>query len=325
MMIKIFSQLMVVGMIFQFFPADAGQVEQLVTLPESSDRSFDLFEAYQFMSHLPASSNTLMVPEKLDSNSLGVVTSAQSAVVVDRKSGEILFEKNIHEPRAIGSITKLMAAYVFLQGNPDLNAPASILSKDYRSGGRLNISIGDTVTVGDLFMASLVSSDNSATASLVRLSGMSQGDFVARMNEVASEIGMKHTTFDDETGLSSKNRSVVTDIAIMLDHFLENDLIRTLTQVSKTTVVGSSGMTYVLESTDELLNTFVNQNPYKIELAKTGYLPEAGYCLGSVFSYNDDQEIMVIVLGSDSKTGRFQDVKSLAVWAYDTFSWTNVR
>jgi len=218
-----------------------------------------------------------------------------------------------------------MTAYVFLQGNPDLNALAAIESVDYRAGGRLNFSIGDTVTVGDLLMASLVSSDNSATTSLVRLSGMSQGDFVARMNEVAASIGMEHTTFADETGLSTKNQSVVTDLAIMLDHFLKNDTLRAFTQVASTTVVGASGRSYLLESTDELLTTFVNQDPYKIELAKTGYLPEAGYCLSTVFSYNDDQEIIVVVLGSDSKIGRFQDVKSLAVWAYDTFSWTNVR
>ncbi|PJA46306.1 hypothetical protein CO174_00370 [Candidatus Uhrbacteria bacterium CG_4_9_14_3_um_filter_50_9] len=325
MIIKLFSQLMVAGMMLQFFPADAGQVEQLATLPDAPDRSFDLLEAYEFMSQLPQSSDVVTVPEKLDPNSLGVMTTAQSAVVMDRKSGEILFEKNVTEPRAIGSITKLMTAYVFLQGNPDLNALAAIESVDYRAGGRLNFSIGDTVTVGDLLMASLVSSDNSATTSLVRLSGMSQGDFVARMNEVAASIGMEHTTFADETGLSTKNQSVVTDLAIMLDHFLKNDTLRAFTQVASTTVVGASGRSYLLESTDELLTTFVNQDPYKIELAKTGYLPEAGYCLSTVFSYNDDQEIIVVVLGSDSKIGRFQDVKSLAVWAYDTFSWTNVR
>lgn len=325
MIIKLFSQLMIAGMLLQFFPADAGQVEQLATLPNAPDRSFDVLEAYQFMSHLPQSSDVLSAPEKLDPNSLGVVTSAQSAIVMDRESGEILFEKNIAEPRAIGSITKLMTAYVFLQGNPDLNAPAAIESADYRAGGRLNISIGDTVTAGDLLMASLVSSDNSATASLVRLSGMSQGDFVARMNEVAAEIGMEQTTFADETGLSSKNRSVVTDVATMLDHFLENDTLQSFTQVASTSVVGASGRTYVLESTDELLNSFVNQDPYQIQLAKTGFLPEAGYCLGTAFSYNDDQEILVVVLGSNSKQGRFQDVKSLAVWTYETFSWTNVR
>jgi len=44
-----------------------------------------------------------------------------------------------------------------------------------------------------------------------------------------------------------------------------------------------------------------------------------------VFSYDDGQELLVVVLGAETKKGRFQDVKSLAVWAYDTFNWTKIR
>ncbi|MBT5808235.1 D-alanyl-D-alanine carboxypeptidase [Candidatus Uhrbacteria bacterium] len=325
MIIKLFSQIMITGMLLQFFPADVGQMEMLATLPEAGERSFDMFAAYNEVAHLPLSSGSKVAPVKMDKNNLGVITSAQSAIVVDRASGEVLFEKNISSPRSIGSITKLMTAYVFLKTNPDLGASAAITGADYRAGGRLNISLNDQVTVGDLLTASLVSSDNSATAALVRLSGLSLGDFVARMNETAALMGMQSTTFADETGLSSKNRSVVMDIAIMLDQMRDNKIIREVTQVSSTSILGSSGREYHIGSTDELLETFVNSDPYKILIAKTGFLPEAGYCLGTVFSYDDGQELLVVVLGAETKKGRFQDVKSLAVWAYDTFNWTKIR
>jgi D-alanyl-D-alanine carboxypeptidase len=325
MIIKLFSQLMITGMLLQFFPADVGQVEMLATLPDAPLRTFDVLEAYSEVTHLPLSSGSNIAPEKIDEHSLGVITSAQSAIVMDRASGEVLFEKNISSPRSIGSITKLMTAYVFLDTKPDLTAPAAITSMDYRPGGRLHVSLNDTVTVGDLLTASLVGSDNSATASLARLSGLNLGDFVARMNETAALMGMQSTTFADETGLSSKNRSVVMDIAIMLDQMAENEIISTITQIASTTIIGASERTYYIESTDELLETFVNDAPYKIMLAKTGFLPEAGYCLGTVFSYDNDRELLVVVLGAQTKQGRFQDVKSLAVWAYDTFNWTNIR
>ncbi len=321
MFLKLLSHILITGVVLQMIPADAGEIERLATLPNNESQPFDLLEAYSLANHLPTAPDIDQAPQKIDPNSIGVVTSAQSAIVVDRGSGEVLFEKNISEPRAIGSITKLMTAFVFLSSNPDLDASASVLSEDYRAGGRLHLTLGDQVTVLDILKASLVGSDNSATASLVRLSGLSQGDFVARMNETAAQMGMQQTTFADETGLSSKNRSVVRDIATMLDNMMEEETIREITQLSSATITSTSGRQYLVESTDELLNTFVNQDPYKIEVAKTGYLPEAGYCLGSAFSHSNDHEILVVVLGAGTKTGRFQDVKSLAVWTYDTFQW----
>jgi serine-type D-Ala-D-Ala endopeptidase (penicillin-binding protein 7) len=321
MLLKLLSHILITGVVLQMIPADAGEVERLATLPESESQAFDLLQAYSFANHLPIAPDTAQAPSKIDPNSIGVVTSAQSAIVVDKESGEVLFEKNISEPRAIGSITKLMTAFVFLSSNPDLDAPASVLSEDYRAGGRLYFSLGDQVTVRDVLKASLVGSDNSATASLVRLSGLTQGDFVARMNETAAQMGMQQTTFADETGLSSKNRSVVHDIAVMLSNMLDQPTISEITQMPSAVITSASGRQYLVESTDELLNTFVNEDPYKIEVAKTGYLPEAGYCLGSAFSFENDQEILVVVLGAGTKMGRFQDVKSLAVWVYDTFQW----
>lgn len=325
MILKLFTQLVLAGTFLQFFPADAGELEMRATLPEAPSRAFDLFEAYEVLSHrLPEAPNRDLAPVKLVSTSMGVVTSAQSAIVVDRASHKVLFEKNVAEPRAIGSITKLMTAFVFLQTNPELDAPATLISEDLRYGATIHLSLGDTVTVGDLLMASLVGSDNTSTAALARLSGMSLGDFIARMNETAAEFGMQRTTFDDTTGLSSKNVSVVTDLVIMFDKILENETIAQITELSSVSITGASGRTYVINSTDELLGTFVDQAPYDIIGGKTGFLPEAGYCLGTIFSHENGGEIIVVVLGSETKQGRFQDVKSLAVWAYKTFGWQNL-
>ncbi|MBI4592083.1 D-alanyl-D-alanine carboxypeptidase [Candidatus Uhrbacteria bacterium] len=323
MIVKLFTQLILASTILQFFPADAGELEARATLPQAPVRAVDLFETYEVISHrLPESPDRSRVPVKVVSASMGVVTSARSAIVVDRASHEVLFEKNVAEPRAIGSITKLMTTYVFLQGDPDLDAPATLTSEDLRYGAELHLAIGETVTVRDLLNASLIGSDNSSTAALARLSGMSHGDFIARMNETAAEFGMQQTTFDDSTGLSSKNVSVVSDLAIMFDKILEDETIAEITQLPRATITGTSGRSYRVESTDELLGTFVDQSPYDIIGGKTGFLPEAGYCLGTLFSHENGGEIIIVVLGSETKEGRFQDVKSLAVWAYKTFDWS---
>ena len=324
MIIKFFTQLILATAFVPFFPSDVGELQRQTLSVEQGvfEPSFDFLEVYQAMSfHLPESSNRQQAPINVEPTSLGVVTSAQSAIVIDRASHEVLFEKNIHQPRSIGSITKLMTAFVFLKTQPDVSSHVVMTSDDVRLGAAVHIPVGETVTVRNLLEASLVGSDNSSTAALARLSGFTEGDFVAKMNEMAVEFGMQQTTFADTTGLSPKNVSVVTDLVLLFDHALENPLIAEITQKSSIAIAGSSGRVYTVQSTDELLGTFIDQPPYDILGAKTGFLPEAGYCLGTVFSHENEGQIVIVVLGSETKEGRFQDAKSLAVWTYETFDW----
>lgn len=320
------TQLLLATTLLQVYPHDAGMVERYATLPAAEQRQPGVFEAMSLLrAELPAASDASRAPRKIEPNSVGVVTSAMSAIVVDRATGSVLYEKNVEEPRSIGSITKLMTAFVFLKGNPDLSSPSALQASDVRSGGMQHVSVGDTVTVGDLLRASLIGSDNSSTAALVRLSGLSDGDFVAKMNESAAELGMRATTFLDPTGLSAENRSVAPDVVKLIDAAMRVDVIRESTQQPVASFRGSSGRVYSIETTDDLLHSFLNQAPYKVVGGKTGFLPEAGYCLGSLVSENDGHELIVVVLGSETINGRFQDVKALSAWAYKVFEWPDER
>lgn len=320
MIIQLLTQAIIATTLFNLFPVDAKDLEQLAQDDESVEVS--TYTDFNFKDVNFLSSNTAeTAPVKVKKNSMGVATSAVSAIVVDQKTNAILFKKNIDVPRSIGSITKLMTAYVFLKTQPDLEKTTKLTYEDLQFGGTQNLSIEDEYKIKDILMASLISSDNTATQALVRLSNLNQGDFIATMNEEAAKMGMQRTTFVDATGLSSKNQSVVTDIVKMLNVISENQIITNATQKSNTTIYGLSGDSFNLKNTNELLDTFINSDPYKTELAKTGFLPEAGYCLGSIFSNQNKDKILVVVLGSGSKYGRFQDVKSLAVWSYNTFKW----
>lgn len=318
MILKFLTQLILASTLLQVFPVDVNDVERLATQPKEQAPSL-----YNFFSlpnaHLPQSADA--APTKIRPNSLGVVTSAESAIVVDRRTKQVLFQKNIDTPRSIGSITKLMTAFVFLSTNPDLAAPAKLQAEDFRAGGVQHVGFGDDATVKDILYASLISSDNSATASLARLSGMSIDDFVTKMNKTAVSMGMEHTHFEDPTGLSPRNESVVSDLVKMLDVVAQNDIIRDATEHDTFTITTVSGKIYNLKSTDQLLSSFVNQQPYRIVAGKTGYLPEAGYCLGTVLNHDGAGDIIVVVLGSETNADRFQDIKSLAVWSYQTFKW----
>lgn len=324
MIFRLVAQLVLATSLLQMFPQDPSLIEMAATLPESGQRlqTTAVFEAMDFLNRdFSDSKDIAREPVKLDVNSIGVITSAVSATVVDRATGKVLYEKNSVEPRSIGSLVKLMTALIFLDGNPDLDAKAGLQPADLRLGATQHILVNDEITVRNLLYASLIGSDNSATAALVRLSGLSLGDFIARMNEKAAGLGMQNTTFVDSTGLSSENRSVVHDIVKLIDFAMTNETIRTATQLSEAVFTSTSGRVYHITSTNELLGSFVNQDPYKIIGGKTGFLPEAGYCFGSIISENSIHEIIVVVLGSYTKQGRFQDAKALASWTFKVFDW----
>jgi D-alanyl-D-alanine carboxypeptidase len=141
------------------------------------------------------------------------------------------------------------------------------------------------------------------------------------MNEAAAEIGLQSTTFVDPAGLSSDNRSVSSDLVRLLDHTLKNEVIREATELPEVMVTSASGRTYRIESTNDLLRSFINRPPFQLTGGKTGFLPEAGYCFGAVISENGAHEIIVVVLGSESEQSRFQDAKALAAWAYKVYDW----
>jgi len=319
MIYKMLVEIILAASLVQIFPVDAGVVESYVKAAESGVGFGAVMTAMR--PSFPVAKDAARAPKKIHPESIGVITAATSALVEDAASGAILFEKNAYEARSIGSMTKLMTALVFLSGNPDLNVVATIESDDFREGGKQHIPTGKSVTIKDLLLASLVSSDNTATAALARLSRLSEGDFVARMNEKAAEIGMVETTFADPTGLSPENRSTAPDLVTMLRTALQNENIRFATEQAATTITDTDENIYQLENTNELLAGFVNQDPYKIVGGKTGYLPEAGYCLGLEAQKDGGQNIFVVVLGSDSTTGRLNDVKALTVWAYQTYEW----
>src|SRR3989338_235384 len=174
----------------------------LLTASLFSFFSFEPFPAFSFFASPEEINLSSLAPIKKDPFSLGMVVSAKSAVIIDSASQAVLFEKEARSIRSIGSLTKLMSALVFLETHPNLSSPATFLLEDRETGGREIVAAQDVLTIHDFLLASLVSSDNSATRSLMRLSGMSSADFVAKMNILAKEWGMAQTFFVDPTGLS---------------------------------------------------------------------------------------------------------------------------
>ncbi|MFH0819601.1 MAG: serine hydrolase [bacterium] len=263
-------------------------------------------------------------PIKINQISLGIKTTAKSIVVIDEKSGQVLFAKNPDQVLPIASITKLMSVLVFLDHNPGWDKEVEIKEEDKITAGRLYLGRGEKVTVRNLFYSALVSSTNQSVLALSRSTNLAKEQFVEKMNQKAKELGMSKTTFTEPTGLDPQNQSTVLDLIKLLNEALKKDEIKkALTSKTYTfKTFNHRQQTITVVNTDRLLDSFLNDSKsgYKILGAKTGSLVEAGYCF-AVKLKKENQPITIVSLGSATSFDRFQEIKGLASWIYENYQW----
>ena len=239
--------------------------------------------------------------------------------VMDLQNKEILFNKEADKKWPIASITKLVTALVFLDNNPGWDAIYEVRREDRREGGKIYLYTGDKVSVKNLFYLSLVGSANTATLALVRSTGMNEEEFVQKMNEKVSNMGLENTYFSDPAGLSY-NVSTAKEVAKFAQVALSNSDISAATLTKKYELTTLGGRKRIVYNTDDLLDIFP-QNGIKIIGGKTGYTEAAGYCFVGKFVDHNGIEMISVVLGSGSRNSRFSETKNLAEWAYESYVW----
>lgn len=258
-----------------------------------------------------------IIPQRLNDSQPRIVGRAAGAY--DVASGYRLWERETEKSLPIASLTKLMAAQVFIEHNPGWQTRYVVRSADHRSGARDNLQPGDSVTIRELFRTALIASDNSAVISLVRASGLSEREFVAAMNAKANSLRFKQTTFSDPTGLDNGNRSTPGDISRLAAAALAQPDIREAVMRPAYSFTTEQGSVKEIRATDKLLDRPL---PAGVTLVggKTGHIDEAGYCFVGLFEKNGHQ-VLTVVLGADSDEARFSETEKLVDWSFRTFSW----
>lgn len=273
---------------------------------------------------LPVAEERIIPRRVFSTLSQGVKVAAKSYAVIEPGSNKVLCEDNADALRPIASITKLMTALIFLDTNPDFDKEVSIDAKDSRVGGVTYLIPGEKFKLRDVFFAALIASSNEGAAALARLSGLSEADFVARMNKKATELGMTATKFVDPTGLNNNNKSTAEDILKLAQAaFSRAEIKNAISQEEYELTVINKKIKRKIKTTDRVLGDDFGSgnNSYFIKGGKTGYLESAGYCFVSEVIDSTGRRILVAVLGSPTINDRFQDTKSLAYWVFNNFKW----
>ncbi len=242
--------------------------------------------------------------------------SASSAIIIKESDGSIIWGKNENKVAPLASLTKLVAAKVFLDLRPSLDKVVTYKYQDEKynyeycrpwESARLTVKDGETLTIADLLYSALVGSANNAVESLVRVSGLSRQEFIKKMNESVKEWGATNTKFVEPTGLSPDNVSSPFDYAIISKEVFTNPLLKkistTKTYSFKTL---NTKKAHKLTNTNQLLRSGL----YPIIGSKTGYLDEAGNCLMTRVEGAKDN-LIIVNFGSSSSAASFFDNEQL--------------
>lgn len=278
------------------------------------------FPASEAVSMLPSSNpyTEPMPPVQIKPLQDIQITSSKG-IAIDSESGEILFAKNADKKTPIASISKLVTALVFLDNNPGWETIYQIGPRDRREGGKIYLYNGDRVYVRDLFNLSLTASANTATMAMVNSTGMSEQEFVNKMNEKAKEMGLLDTSFLDPVGLSMYNVSTAREVAEILKAALEKEEISKALLAPQYEFYTLDSVHKIAFNTDILLGQL--DDDLFIEGGKTGYTESAGYCFASKITNKDDNSIISVVLDDVSHYARFNEVEKIAKWAYSNYIW----
>jgi D-alanyl-D-alanine carboxypeptidase (penicillin-binding protein 5/6) len=235
-------------------------------------------------------------------------TRANSVMVLDARSGQILYEKNADQPRPAASTQKLLTALVVAEtGYLDRQVtvqPIDTLAEPVK----LNIRPGETYQRIDLLRALLVKSPNDVARCLARDNAGSVDAFAEKMNAKAQQLGAVHSHFLNPNGLPIPGQySTARDLAMIARAAYANPTIRSIVCLPQLVFRYASGRTRELENTNKVLKRL----PYCNGM-KTGYTEAAGHCLIASGS-RPGRDIIVVVLG-DTKSGVWADAASLLSW-----------
>lgn len=235
-------------------------------------------------------------------------TRAQSVMVVDAWSGQILYEKNADMPRAAASTQKLLTALIVAESGY-LDRMVTVMPEDTMAEPvKLNIRAGETYQRMDLLRALLVKSPNDVARCLARDNAGSIEAFAEKMNVKAQQLGATHSHFVNPNGLPIPGQySTARDLALIARAAYANPTIRSITCLQRLVFRYANGRTRELENTNKVLRRL----PYCNGM-KTGYTEAAGHCL-IASGARPGRDVIAVVLG-DSKGGVWQDASALLTW-----------
>ncbi|QZA80009.1 D-alanyl-D-alanine endopeptidase [Deefgea piscis] len=253
---------------------------------------------------------TRTIAARMDADNPGVQSSG--VLVLNQQSGEVLYEKNADSIIPIASITKLMTAMVVLDARLPLNELISITEADIDTlkNTSSRLSVGTTLTRGEMLLLALMSSENRAASTLSHHFPGGKDAFIRKMNEKAQQLGMRNSRFYDSTGLNPSNVSSARELGLMVKAAQRYPEIHQFSTSSEYTFASNkNGSMMTFRNT----NPLVKDSDWDIGVSKTGFINEAGRCIVMQAMING-KPVVIVLMDSNGKYTRIGDAQRIRKW-----------
>ncbi len=251
-------------------------------------------------------------------NESEITVNAESGVLMDVQTGELLYGFNEDKQLYPASVTKIMPLLLFMEAidsgkislGDTVTASPDAASK---GGSQIWLKEGEQMTVDELLRATAIASANDACTALGEHIAGSEDAFVKMMNDRARSLGMKNTNFVNCSGLDDDTTEHLTtayDIALMSRELLKHEKITDYTTVWMDSLRGGETQ---LVNTNRLVRFYKGTTGLK-----TGTTSKAGHCL-SASAERDGLHLVAVVMGAKNSTDRFEGAKAMLNWGFSNY------
>lgn len=243
--------------------------------------------------------------------------NAASGILMDIKSGQVLWEKNATEPMAMASTTKIMTATIALEMG---NLEDTVCVSERASQAppvKMHLSRGENISLENLLYAMMLESANDSAVAIAEHIAGSVEEFATLMNNKARELGCKDTVFVTPNGLDSgDHHSTAYDMALITRYALNNDKFAEIIN-TRNISFSSDKKAYSMVNKNRLLNEY--EGAFGV---KTGFTGKAGHCFVGAARREDSSYISVVLAsgwGSTGKAKKWSDTKEILNYGFDNF------
>ncbi len=246
-------------------------------------------------------------------------TNSKHIICIERTTGSVLYEKDGYTKCAMASTTKILTGIIVIE-RCNLQDKVTISRRASNTGGStLGIKENQKITVESLLYGLLLRSGNDTAVALAEHVAGSVEEFSNIMNQKAKEIGLKNSNFVTPHGLDDDNHyTTAYDLAILANYALKNETFLKIVGTKEISVMVGNNKR-ILNSTNELLG-----NVNGLYGVKTGFTGNAGRCLVSACK-RGNLDIIVVVLGADTKIMRGEDSKKVIEYVFSHFKMVDTE
>jgi D-alanyl-D-alanine carboxypeptidase (penicillin-binding protein 5/6) len=264
----------------------------------------------------PKTSHQAETRQTSQGTSGGLQCDAQSALLMDALTGQVLFEQNPNVKISPASFVKVMTLYVVYDairgGHIKIDDLVTVSERAWRmQGSKMFINVGERVKVEDLMKGVAIASGNDACIALAEHVSGSEEAFVSKMNEKAKLLGLKDSHFKNSHGMPADDQTTTAmDMALLSKHYI-GDYPEALT-LHSTVEFEYNGIRQGNR------NTLLQKN-IGVDGLKTGHVEESGYHLVAT-AKRDGQRMIAVVMGCDRMKKRAPEAQKLLEYGFKNFS-----